>query len=61
MHVENTASIVDLFITLLTDRRIRYYFQYIMVSFFITCRVITETELIQRYIAWVKTLSRYQK
>lgn len=59
MHVENTASIVDLFITLLTDRRIRYYFQYIMVSFFITCRVITETELIQRYIAWVKTLSRY--
>lgn len=59
MHVENTASIVDLFITLLTDRRIRYYLQYIMVSFFITCRVITETELIQRYIAWVKTLSRY--
>lgn len=59
MHVENTASIVDLFITLLTDRRIRYYFQYIMVSFFITCRVTTETELIQRYIAWVKTLSRY--
>lgn len=57
MQVENKASIVDLFITLLF--RIRYYFQYIMVSFFITCRVITETKLIRRYIALVKTVSRY--